>query len=201
MTIFLYSKSNFIADELKKEPEFIKSLIIKSSFPDLQNNLEKETNKSIVIHHISDFLDDAQNISLLIKNNPKLSFIGLSNNPDTLEGCRLLKIGYKSYLHALSNIDILKSAITSVLNGNIYVYPKLMEFLISNVPIENENNESLNTLTSKELDILKLVSKGFSNKKIGLELDIAEITVKKHISSLFKKLQVEDRLSLALILK
>ena len=65
----------------------------------------------------------------------------------------------------------------------------------------DEKNEFLNTLTSKELDILKLVSKGFSNKKIGLELDIAEITVKKHVSSLFKKLQVEDRLSLALILK
>ena len=77
MTIFLYSKSNFIADELKKEPEFIKSLIIKSSLPDLQINLEKEIDESIIIHHISDFPDDAPNISLLIKNNPKL----VANNP------------------------------------------------------------------------------------------------------------------------
>jgi hypothetical protein len=53
----------------------------------------------------------------------------------------------------------------------------------------------------KEFEVLQLVSKGYSNAKIANELNIAEVTVKKHIGSMFEKLDVKDRLSLALILK
>jgi DNA-binding NarL/FixJ family response regulator len=59
----------------------------------------------------------------------------------------------------------------------------------------------LDILTPKEMEVLKLISKGYSNSKISKELNIAEITVKKHIGSMFQKLDVKDRLSLALILK
>ncbi|MDD2896973.1 MAG: response regulator transcription factor [Aliarcobacter sp.] len=200
MTILLYSKSNFIVDELKKEPTFTKDLVIVDSFINLQNKL-KEDSVDIVLYHIEESLNESENISILLKDFPLTPLVALSNNPDNLEGCRLLKMGYKSYLHSFSNIDILKSAIESVLGGNIYVYPKLMQFLVSNAPITAKKSINLDELTSKELNILQLVSEGFSNTKIASELDIAEVTVKKHISSLFKKLNVQDRLSLALILK
>lgn len=200
MTILLYSKSNFIVDELKKEPFLTKDLIIVDSFIDLENKLRKSC-IDIVLYHIDESLNESENISSLLENFPLIPLVALSNNPDNLEGCRLLKMGYKSYLHSFSNIDILKSAIESVLSGNIYVYPKLMQFLVSNAPTTAKKSINLSELTSKELNILELVSKGFSNTKIASELDIAEVTVKKHISSLFKKLNVQDRLSLALIFK
>ena len=76
-----------------------------------------------------------------------------------------------------------------------------MQFLVSNAPTTAKKTTNLDELTLKERSILELVAKGFSNAKIAIELDIAEVTVKKHISSLFKKLDVHDRLSLALILK
>lgn len=200
MTILLYSKSNFIVDELTKESFLAKDLIIVDSFIDLQNKL-KEKSVDIILYHIDESLNESENISILLKDFPLIPLVALSNNPDNLEGCRLLKMGYKSYLHSFSNIDILKSAIESVLSGNIYVYPKLMQFLVSNAPITAKKSINLDELTSKELNILQLVSEGFSNAKIANELDVAEVTVKKHISSLFKKLNVQDRLSLALILK
>lgn len=200
MTILLYSKSNFIVDELTKESLLFKDLIIVDSFINLQNKL-KEKSVDIVLYHIDESLNESENISILLKDSPLTPLVALSNNPDNLEGCRLLKMGYKSYLHSFSNIDILKSAIESVLSGNIYVYPKLMQFLVSNAPITAKKSINLDELTSKELNILQLVSEGFSNAKIASELDVAEVTVKKHISSLFKKLNVQDRLSLALILK
>lgn len=198
MTILLYSKSNFIVDELKKEPFFAKDLVIVDSFIDSENKL-RNSNIDIVLYHIDESLNESENISSLLENFPLIPLVALSNNPDNLEGCRLLKMGYKSYLHSFSNIDILKSAIESVLGGNIYVYPKLMQFLVSNAPLTAKKSINLDELTSKELNVLELVSKGFSNAKIAVELDIAEVTVKKHISSLFKKLNVHDRLSLALI--
>lgn len=198
MTILLYSKSNFIVDELKKEPFFAKDLVIVDSFIDSENKL-RNSNIDIVLYHIDESLNESENISSLLENFPLIPLVALSNNPDNLEGCRLLKMGYKSYLHSFSNIDILKSAIESVLGGNIYVYPKLMQFLVSNAPLTAKKSINLDELTFKELNVLELVSKGFSNAKIAVELDIAEVTVKKHISSLFKKLNVHDRLSLALI--
>ena len=63
------------------------------------------------------------------------------------------------------------------------------------------DNKNLDILTPKEMEVLNLVAKGYSNSKISKELDIAEVTVKKHIGSMFQKLDVKDRLSLALILK
>lgn len=77
-----------------------------------------------------------------------------------------------------------------------------MEFLINSIPL-NESNENnlLKKLSVKELEVLELVSQGLNNAKISKTLDIAEVTVKKHIGSLFKKLEVKDRLALALVFK
>lgn len=200
MQIILYSKSNYIVDELKKEPSLIKNLIVVSTFEALKKTIKK-TSKTIILHHIDDFAQDSENITQLIKTNNHLFLIALSNTPNNLQGCRLLQLGYKSYLHALSNIAILKSAIDSVANGNMYVYPKLMQFLVSQIPISMQENKNLDSLTPKEMTVLQLVSQGYSNAKIADELDIVEVTVKKHIGSLFEKLKVKDRLSLALILK
>ena len=77
-----------------------------------------------------------------------------------------------------------------------------MQFLISSIPItNNKQNELIKDLTIKELEVLELVSQGLNNHDISHTLSIVDITVKKHISSLFKKLNVKDRLSLALIIK
>ena len=78
-----------------------------------------------------------------------------------------------------------------------------MQFLVAQVGTtqENKKDKNLDILTPKEIEVLNLVAKGYSNSKISKELDIAEVTVKKHIGSMFQKLDVKDRLSLALILK
>lgn len=200
MKILLYSKSNFIADELKKESEISKNLHRITTLDNIKNEI-KNSNQTVVLHHIDDFPNDSLTFSELIKSYPQLLVIGLENQPNNLNGCRLLQLGYKSYLHAVSNGSILSSAIESITKGNMYVYPALMQFLVSQIPSSMQENKNLDSLTPKELEVLQLVSKGYSNAKIAKELDIAEVTVKKHIGSMFEKLEVKDRLSLALILK
>ncbi|QOG11636.1 response regulator transcription factor [Arcobacter sp. FWKO B] len=202
MKVIVYSKSNFVSNELKQNSLFTNSLLELDNLNDMLKIIkEVKEDTVIVLHHIDDFPADTTTITNVAKNNPQLFLIALSNIPENIQGCRLLQMGYKSYLHSFSNIDILKSAIDSVASGNIYVYPKLMEFLVSQVPSSKLNEKKLDSLTKKELEVLELVAKGYSNSKIATSLDIAEITVKKHISSMFEKLCVSDRLSLALILK
>ena len=202
MKILLYSKSNFIKDELKKENSFFKELTVIKSLENIKKDIESNSSL-VVLHHLNDFENDIDLFSNLLKEYKNIYLIALSNTPTNLEGCKLLRAGYKSYLHSLSNYQILKSAVESVVTGNIYLYPELMQFLVAQVGTiqDNKYNKNLDILTPKEIEVLNLVAKGYSNSKISKELDIAEVTVKKHIGSMFQKLDVKDRLSLALILK
>ena len=202
MKILLYSKSNFIKDELKKENSFFKELTVIKSLENIKKDIESNSSL-VVLHHLNDFENDIDLFSNLIKEYQNIYLIALSNTPTNLEGCKLLRAGYKSYLHSLSNYQILKSAVESVVTENIYLYPELMQFLVAQVGTtqENKKDKNLDILTPKEIEVLNLVAKGYSNSKISKELDIAEVTVKKHIGSMFQKLDVKDRLSLALILK
>jgi DNA-binding NarL/FixJ family response regulator len=65
--------------------------------------------------------------------------------------------------------------------------------------IEFKNN--LRTLTLRELDVAKMISTGENNKIIASTLNISERTVKAHLTSIFQKLKVQDRLRLAILFK
>lgn len=66
---------------------------------------------------------------------------------------------------------------------------------LSRLPLER-----LSTLTRRELDIVKLIADGATNKEVGVELDISERTVKGHLSNIFLKLGIPDRMKLMLFL-
>ena len=51
----------------------------------------------------------------------------------------------------------------------------------------------LGTLTSRESDVLKLIARGLSNKEIGRELNLAEITIKLHLRNVFRKIGARSR--------
>jgi len=53
--------------------------------------------------------------------------------------------------------------------------------------------ENLNELSSKEKKVLETLVKGFSNRDIALELGVCEKTVEKHLTSIYKKLEVSSR--------
>ena len=60
-----------------------------------------------------------------------------------------------------------------------------------NIVVSEENK--LSELTNREIEVLKLISKGLLNKEVADMLCISERTVKNHISSIFKKIEVTDR--------
>ncbi len=59
--------------------------------------------------------------------------------------------------------------------------------------LKSDEERKLDTLTDRELEVLKLVSFGMFNKEIAQKLNISERTVKNHVSNIFKKIDVTDR--------
>lgn len=87
---------------------------------------------------------------------------------------------------------------------------RLHESAVHTHPDSEQNEETgsfataetnpLSCLTRRELEIARLINKGCSNKAVAKELDIAERTVKAHLSSIFEKLDVKDRLQLVVLM-
>jgi nitrate/nitrite response regulator protein narL len=106
---------------------------------------------------------------------------------------KAVDIGIDGYLLKDSSYDELKEAIDVIISGNTYIQPSLLPALNESMEDYALDKEKIEWLTKRELDVLRLISKGCSNKKISDELTISERTVKNHISHIFRKIDVEDR--------
>lgn len=106
---------------------------------------------------------------------------------------KAVDIGIDGYLLKDSSYDELKEAIDVVISGNTYIQPSLLPALNESMEDYALDKEKIECLTKRELDVLRLISEGCSNKKISDELTISERTVKNHISYIFRKINVEDR--------
>ena len=106
---------------------------------------------------------------------------------------KAVEIGIQGYLLKDSDSDDLKKAIYSVARGDSFIQPSLIPLLEKKMEFKNDEEKKLDRLTDRELEVLKLLSFGMFNKEIALRLNISERTVKNHVSSIFKKIDVTDR--------
>ncbi|GFI03286.1 transcriptional regulatory protein DegU [Lachnospiraceae bacterium] len=102
-------------------------------------------------------------------------------------------IGADGYILKDSGSSELKQAIDVILNGDSYIQPSLLPTLNSRLINRDTDKDKLESLTRRELEILKQIAGGMFNKKIATNLNISERTVKNHISNIFKKIDVSDR--------
>lgn len=114
----------------------------------------------------------------------------------------MLKNGALGYLLKDVEPSILIKAIHVVNEGNAFVYPKLAERLFGSLSVSDDvelrakemlYSSRAERLTSREMDVLECIAKGFSNNDIAKTLGLSEKTVKNHLTSIFHKLNVTDR--------
>jgi len=107
-----------------------------------------------------------------------------------------LRAGARGFLLKDVSLQQLVGAIRTVAEGGTLVQPALTERLMKG--IENLDNrfaslDQPDPLTERETEILRLMAGGYSNKEIARSLDVAEGTVKNHVSNILSKLGVRDR--------
>lgn len=139
--------------------------------------------------------------------SPLTSIILMTSTSNDREGLAALKAGARGYCSLDMDPQLLKKAVSVVIKGEIWVarnvFAPLLEELTSLTERRHKEfppnlDTRLDRLTPREREIAQLIGGGASNKEIAGRLNITEATVKAHLTAIFRKLGLSDRLGLAL---
>jgi NarL family two-component system response regulator LiaR len=109
-----------------------------------------------------------------------------------------IEAGALGYLLKDSTPEDLVEAIQQVYRGESSLDPAIARKVLLEFARPSRQATALNTLSSREEQVLRLVSQGYTNREIAQQLDIAEATVRTHVSGVLAKLQVSNRTQAAL---
>lgn len=107
-----------------------------------------------------------------------------------------IRAGAKGYLLKDVSLEQLTTAIRTVASGGTMIQPAVTQRIVRDVDKLKPQFETLDPpdrLTDREVEILRLMASGYSNREIAEGLDLAEGTVKNHVSGILSKLGVRDR--------
>lgn len=175
---------------------------LKSFSPKLIEDIENLSNiqNSLIICSVKSFENIDFSLKSLISNKNRILL--LDSIPNFSQGQRFLKLGIRGYGNILMSKPFLESAIMSINDGLVWLHPELMQNLILNLSENKTYDDSLlENLTSREKEVTLLLKDGYSNSQVTKELNMSINTVKSHIKKIYEKLNINDRLSLALLFK
>lgn len=101
--------------------------------------------------------------------------------------------GISAYVPRDASLTQLYTAIIAAMHGEVRCSPKITGWLLRGLRHRPERDEIGERLTSREVQTLRLISQGLSNKEIARELGISLSTVKNHVHSVLEKLRVQSR--------
>lgn len=131
--------------------------------------------------------------------------IALHDEPKDENGLAALSAGAVGFANAHSAPNLLQTIESVVRNDGLWVGESLLSRLLRGLGKTSatpaEDHPALNKLSDREREVALKVVSGECNKEIARDLGLADRTVKAHLSSVFDKLGVRDRLQLALLLK
>ena len=130
-------------------------------------------------------MSGAEAVAAITREFPDAYVLMLSTHSGEEEIYRSLQAGARGYILKSAMREDLLHAIRQVREGKRYLDPVVGPLLAEHL--------THRPLTSREVEVLKMVAKGMGNKEIASVLNIAEVTVKLHVSHVLEKLNVKDR--------
>jgi two-component system, NarL family, nitrate/nitrite response regulator NarL len=148
-------------------------------------------------------------IAALHEAAPRSRILMLTVSEDSDDLATALRNGANGYLLKTMEGDALASAIDRAMHGEHVIAPEMTGKLVSAyrsaaggqapAALQDKPASPLQTLTPRELDILRAITAGASNKEIARQFDIAETTVKIHVQHILRKLGVGSRVHAAVM--
>lgn len=133
-------------------------------------------------------------IKTILKSKPSALCLVCSLHDDDRHVFEAMKAGASGYLMKNTSMDKMLESIYELANGGSPMSPFIARKLISSFRIKEDNKtEVINLLTLRELEVLQHIAKGHLYKEVADSLGISIETVKKHLRSIYVKLQVQNR--------
>ncbi|MEW6552007.1 MAG: response regulator transcription factor [Campylobacterota bacterium] len=195
MKIYIYSEDVNLVFYWEKNITEYQTMVLYS----IEDLLNLEGN--FLLADISSFGRDSEYVIRTLLQKDNYIFL-LDRTPSIQKAKKYLGLSVKGYANALMNSSLFNYAIKIIKDGMIWLHPEFVSNLISEIPHSStKTQEILEALTDREKEVAVMIADGLNYKQIGENLNITLRTVKAHAQNIFTKLNVKDRLALALYLK
>lgn len=124
----------------------------------------------------------------LLRDHPDLKVIMLSMHDQAAYVQQAIRLGAAGYLLKSAGLEELVRALQTVSEGRPYLQGELAGALVEMTDVADSPS-----LTTRELEVLRLLTAGSENKQIARQLGISEATVKTHLKSIYERLEVRSR--------
>jgi DNA-binding NarL/FixJ family response regulator len=117
---------------------------------------------------------------------------------------RAVRLGAKGLVSKDASVDVLAKAIKKVYAGEVWLDRSMTAAVLDELSREDDSGHlgpeqtKIATLTDREREVICAVGEGLKNKQIGERLFISDVTVRHHLTSIYSKLAVSDRLELVI---
>ena len=138
--------------------------------------------------------DGLSGVQAIRTRSPHVPVAVVSADDDPVAVRALLALGVAGFIPKTESPAVIASAVRLILAGGVYVPPRLMDRGSS----DSRAAEAPSGLTGRQMDVVRLLARGLSNKAIARELNVSEGTVKVHLLAVFRALDVRNRTSAVL---
>ncbi len=197
MNLVVYSQSepynNFMRGSAQITIEFRNQLVIP----------EKQT-QQIHLLHITSLGRKCQTWLNTLTQYDAIPVVVCSDQPSAREMIEMVDLGAKAYCNSYMQLTHYHQMVRLLSTGQSWFPPYLLDRVFSlaanNIKQTQDKEVKLTALTKREKEVTLSVSKGLTNREIASQLNVSERTVKSHLGSIFKKLELKDRVALILYL-
>lgn len=186
--------------ELVKSKSVLRVVGVSSTRAELIEEVKGTHPDVVLLCNGSENRDLVDLIPLVFAQSSESKVLILTANDEPFDHLRALKEGATGMVSPDKSIEVLARAIVQVADGEICLNQKHVAQLINPDNEESDNGSitGVNNLTSREIEVIQSIARGMKNKEVAISLSISEATVRHHLSSVYSKLFVEDRLNLVI---
>ncbi len=167
--------------------------------------LEKESVEIVLMDLGLPGTDGIEATKTIKEKHPSIKVVILSSHEQEEEVIKALKAGASAYCTKDIAPEKLIEIVESILHGAAWFDPKVAQYVLraatsNNTPDQQKVTDETTTssLTSREKQVLKLISDGLSNSEIAKKLEVSINTTKAHVCNILHKLGVQDRTQAAI---
>ncbi len=165
------------------------------------NELSKVEGSIVIISFVAGCHQCIEVLEQLVQHANRV--LVLQRVPDFPTAKQFMRLGIKGYGNALMRDHFLVAAVEALEEGMVWLHPEFTSQLIMQIDggQKDDISEYLDKLSDREQEVAMLLKEGDIYKVIAEKLNITPRTVKAHAQHIYTKLNVKDRLGLALLLK